>query len=145
MYPQPLLQDQPLPPDRAIILIGADGLAGVDYVQLGHSVLPAINIRHMFASEIIAIPVPVGIRGLHFQVYTQSGKRSGYIGSRAFGYIDITSVPIDIDRPGIYFIGTIMPAQGKAVPEPVPEQLIALRKRLPTMLSGQETMNFRWP
>lgn len=145
MYPQPLLQDQPLPPGKAIILIGADGLDGVDYVQLHHLSMPAINIKHMFASQIIAIPVAVGIRGLRFQVFTRSGQRSGYIGSVGYGYIDIRSTPIDLDRPGLYFIGTILPAQGRAVPEPVPAQLTALRNRLPKALEGLEAVNFRWP
>jgi hypothetical protein len=145
MYPQPLLQDQPPPPGKAIILIGADGLGGVDYVQLHHSSMPAINIQHMFASQIIAVPVAVGIRGLRFQVFTRSGQRSGYIGSAGFGYIDIRSTPIDIDRPGLYFIGTILPAQGSVVAEPLPAQLAALRSRLPKVMSELEAVNFRWP
>jgi hypothetical protein len=145
MYPTPLTPTQTVAPHQAVILVGSSGPGGVSYVQFHHSSLPAINVRQPFASEILAVPMAVGIKKLSIHVYTAAGQGSGYIGSMTFGYNTVKSTPVDIDRPGIYYIGTIRPAVGQVVSEPDAAQLSQLREKYKTSFAGLEPVNFRWP
>jgi hypothetical protein len=43
MYPDRLTGSETLPADTAIVLVGVTGQAAVNYLQFGHSTMPAIN------------------------------------------------------------------------------------------------------
>jgi hypothetical protein len=145
MYPTPLTPTQKVASNQAIILVGSSGPGGVSYVQFLHSGMPAINVRQPFSSEILAVPMTVGIKQLKVHVYTATGQGSGYIGSMSFGYNTVKSVPVDIDRPGIYYLGTIQPAHRQVVPDPDSAQLSQLREKYKASFEGLEPVNFRWP
>lgn len=145
MHPEPLMPSQKVTENKAVILVGALGPGGVSYVQFHHSGLPAINVRYPFASQILAVPMAVGIKQLSIHVYTATGQRSGYIGGSSFGYNTVKSTPVNIDRPGIYYLGTIRPADGQVTPEPDPAQLSSLREKYKTSFGDLEPVNFRWP
>jgi hypothetical protein len=147
MYPDALTGSEKLDNDMAVVLVGLSGPGAVNYLQFAHSSLPAINARFApRANTVVALPMPVGIKGLHIQTYTVAGRPAGYIGSMPVGFISVRTTKIDIDAPGIYYLGTIhTPEANRASETPDPAQLREARARLADAVDGKQPVNFRWP
>ena len=81
MYPDEVKDGQNVGSEMAVVLVGNTGPAHINYLQFGHSSLPAINIRgiDLPPNGIAAVPVPVGLSGLSLEDYTISGQAAGYL------------------------------------------------------------------
>ena len=79
MYPSAIEAGQNVDDQMAVLLVGNAGPETINYLQFGHSSLPAINARgiDLPPNGIVAIPVPVGITSLSLEDYTVSGRGSG--------------------------------------------------------------------
>ena len=148
MYPDEVKDGQNVGSEMAVVLVGNTGPAHINYLQFGHSSLPAINIRgiDLAPNGIAAVPVPVGLSGLSLEDYTISGQAAGYLTSgMAVGYIPVHTPKIDISSRGLYFIGTIHPgSSGSYSTNPDPSMLAQFRKTHP-QLTNLKPINFSWP
>lgn len=149
MYPARLHGNQQLDNDRAVILVGIAGSGQVNYLQIGHSSVPPMNVKlenDPQGNTIVAIPAPVGLKRVSLGVYTIAGRRAGYtpFGS-SFGYIDVHSPGIDLISPGLYYLATIYPASpGKWDTHPPTHLLSRFKEQYPN-LSGLSPINFQMP
>lgn len=144
-----LLEDKPeVGENQAILLIDIQGSSPINYVQLG-GVFPAINIRFKAKhDEVVAVVVPVGIKGLEFNCFTYEGKSSGYIPigytATSYGYYPVRSVPIDILKPGIYFFGTLNTDTRDFSSTPNVARLEGVRAQWRVLFNGLDPINFSW-
>lgn len=135
--------------DQAILLIDLQGQSPINYVQLG-GVFPAINLRfNAKHDEMVAIVVPVGIKGIEFNCFTYDNKPSGYIPigytSIPHGYISVDDVPIDVPKAGVYFLGTLNTDTQSFSTRPNPERLLLANTKYGELLKKLKPMNFVWP
>jgi len=141
----PIKPGDTIPPNTAVVLVGMP-LTDVNYMSFNWSSLGAITVLppSMF-DRLIAVPVGVGKTGFHLSTY--STGRHGYMPSGiSFGYINAQTPPINIDRPGIYFIGNIDPTQPNNYNLTLrPLQLAELRQRLGNTFGNLQPINFTWP
>ena len=148
MYPQAVNEGQPLPADKAIVLVGNGGPAGIDYLQFDHSGFPVINVTgiNIPPMGIAAVPISVGVKELSLEDYTISGRGGGYLpNGMAFGYIAVHTPKIDINTPGLYYIATIFAGSTQAfTAEPNPVMLRQFKAAHPE-LAKLKPVNFSWP
>lgn len=146
MYPDPLQAGSPIKADAAILLVGNGGTETIDYLQFVHSSLPAINARgiRLPPGGIVAVPVPVGTKGLSLSSYTISGRPAGYVNGMAMGFIPVHTPRIDINSTGLYYVATIFPGQQRDFEiKPTGALLSQLRKERPEV-SAVKPANFSW-
>jgi hypothetical protein len=148
MHPALLQAGEPVPADMAVILVGVSGPATVDYLQFGHSSMPAINARFPAkGNTIVPIAIPVGIKQLTLSTITLGGRRSGYLQSgMSYGYIAVRTPKLDIEKPGLYYIATLdtnFPGQYQSTP--IREQLKAFQATYRATAGKLEPANFKWP
>lgn len=141
---------QTLPPGTAVVLVGIRSQQGgskPDLYLFNHASLPGFTFRFPPQSDrIVAVPIPVGTKKLKLRELTISGQPISIIGTQTYGYVPVETRAIDIDRPGIYYLATLTVwRDAKAVPEPIPDQLMRLRAELGSTLLGLEPINFQWP
>jgi hypothetical protein len=148
MYPEPLRGGQSVNAGMAVLLIGNAGPASINYLQFDHSSLPAINVRgiDLPPNEIIAVPVPVGLKDLSLEDYTVSGRGAGYLpNGMAVGYIPVYTPKIDIAAQGLYYVATIHAGSSeKYSTTPDPAMLKQFRSTHP-QLADLKPFNFSWP
>ena len=112
MYPTALGNNSAVAEDVAVVLVGNGTPVTIDYLQFGHSNLPAINARGISISpgSIGAVPIPVGIKKLSLGTYTVAGRGAGYLpNGMNYGYNSVRTPPIDIRFRGVYYVATILP------------------------------------
>ena len=148
MYPGALSTDSTVQNDMAVILVGNAGPETINYLQFTHTSLPPINVRGIALSprDVIAIPIPVGIKGLSLGVYT-TRSRPGVtlLSGQEFNYVDVRTPKLDISAHGLHFIATLFPGQKEnfsTVPNAV--VLKEFQKRYPE-LAKLKPINFEWP
>jgi hypothetical protein len=146
--PRTLFGHEELEENMAVVLVGVTGPSAVNYLQFVHDGLLAINVDvTLYGSTIIAIPFPVGVKGLTLSTYTILGRRAGYFPSGlSFGYIGVETQEIDIDARGIYYMATLdlaNPTVARGTPDP--DRLREVKKRLQKQFEGRLPVNFQWP
>jgi hypothetical protein len=147
MYPTPVTRGQVFDSRTAVVLVDISGPAAIDYLQFTHAGLPAINAKFPAQGDsIVAIPIPVGINRLTLSTITIAGRPGFYVGSTAVGYLPVRTQVIDIDKPGLYFLGTLETSKlGDGSPNPRADQLQRLQQTLGDIFSGLNPINFQWP
>jgi hypothetical protein len=148
MYPQAIVEDKTVDDNMAILLVGNAGPARLDYLQFGHSAMPAINVRNIVVSpkDIVAIPVPVGTMNLELNTYTVAGASGGYLSNgMSIGYIPVHTPKLDITAHGVYYVATIFPGEREnfAV-SPDPGVLKRFKSTHP-QIASLRAVNFVWP
>lgn len=134
--------------EHAIVLIGIGGLGGVDYIQLCSSELFSFCINHRKEPiyDVAAISVPVPQKGLELSSFSLAYSPRGFIGHFSFGYINVKDSPIDIDKPGIYYLLTLdTDNPGEFTSEPTAEILKLARSTHSFDIGSLEPVNFVWP
>ena len=148
MYPDAVQSGSAVKNDTAIVLVANDGSEAINYLQFVHSSLPAINARgiNLAPGGIVAIPVPVGTNQLYLSNYTTAARPGGYFtNGSSYGYIRVDTPPFDVRSPGLYYVATIFPGQGRKFEvKPTAQQLAKLKKERPE-LAGLNPVNFSWP
>jgi hypothetical protein len=148
MYTQPIA-DNSIPNDMAVVLVGNAGPDTINYLQFTHSLIPAINAHDIVLppDTVVAIPVPIGTRGLSLTTYTTTTRPGLYLPSGTpLGYMPVRTPPIDITSRGVYFIATLFPNRpgSNFEAEPNLTSLARLRSMKP-QLAKLPPMNFAWP
>jgi hypothetical protein len=137
--PGPMTVDTQLAPDSAVVLVGLTGPHAVTSILLCHTKIPCITVVGITDGKdrMVAVPVAVGIKGLHVDKVLLDG---------AAYYREVHTAPIDIDKAGIYFVATI-DSQSVATYSQVPvgSQLREVKDRLGSALGKLEPVNFQWP
>jgi hypothetical protein len=147
MYTQPVGSNS-VENSMAVVLVGNAGPETINYLQFTHSLMPAINARdiNLPPNGVIAIPVPIGTKGLSLAVYTATGQPGGYLPSgTSYGYVPVRTPKVDINSRGLYFIATVLPGRRENFdPNPNPSALARLRSAEP-QLADLTPVNFTWP
>lgn len=154
-YPNPISDASKVDSDVAVVIIGNEGPIDVNYLQFGHSSLPAINVKGgtMFgavsildAQSIVAIPIPIGIKQLSLSDYT-STKNPGRTlpNGMEFGYIRLDTPALDITEHGLYYMATIIPGTSAKYSVKPDAKLLEKFKRDYPNLSKMRPINFVWP
>jgi hypothetical protein len=148
MYPTALDTTSLVAEDVAVVLVGNAGPATIDYLQFSHSSLPAINARgiELRPGEVVAIPIPIGIKELSLQTYTTASGGAGYLpNGMSYGYIPVRTPKIDITSRGAYYLATILPDQQQnftAAPDAAPLKKFA---NTHPQIAKLRSINFNWP
>lgn len=148
MYPEPLRVTDVIQPDTAIILVGVSGEAEINYLQFTHSSTPAINVRFTArGNALVAVSVPVGIKGLSLGTISVVQRPSGYLSNGTpYGYVPIRTQKIDIDKRGLYYIATLETnSPGQFQTKAIPDQLKDFRELFRETVGNLEPVNFQWP
>jgi len=148
MYPIALQANSAVSDDLAVVLVGNSGQAPINYLQFGHSSLPAINAKDidLRPGNIVAIPIAVGIRSLSLQTYTLATQGAGYLpNGMSFGYIAVHTPKIDLTSRGVYYLATVLPgSQPNFTVEPDRAMLAQFAKAYP-QIAKLRPVNFTWP
>jgi len=148
MYPEAVRAGSTIDAANAIVLVGNGGTDTINYLQFGHSSMPAINVRGISLAPggIVAVPVPVGTRELELETYTSAGRPAGYFSTGAsYGYVAVHTTPkIDITERGLYYLATVLPGrQPNYDMRPNPSMLAKFRSER-REVAGLKPINFSW-
>lgn len=134
----------------SVILIDLQGKSAVNYVQLG-GVFPAINLRfEPILDDIVAVVVPSNIKGLEFNCFAYDGRPVGHVQitqyySKEEGYIPVKDTPMDVMKPGIYFMGTLDTDTQEFTTSPDADRLALAKRKYKNLFKNLEPINFSWP
>jgi hypothetical protein len=147
MYPDAVRAGSSVKGDAAVVVVGNGGSETINYLQFVHSGFPAINAHDITLApdEVVAIPVPVGTKGLQLSNYTTSRRPGTYLpNGTSMGFVPVNTPGIDIASPGLYYVATVFPGQQRNFEvRPSGAQLSKLRKERPE-LAGLKPVNFGW-
>jgi hypothetical protein len=146
MYPQLLKEGEKIDSDMAVVLVGIQGPLRINYLQFGHASRPAINVRFPGQGDsIVAVALPAGLSKVTLMTTTVEGRPATYIGSMPVGFIGVHTPPLDLAKPGLYFIATIDPSRPRQFSiEPDREQLNEFRRKFGATIATMQPVNFQW-
>ena len=147
MYPQVLKEDEKIGSDMAVVLVGVQGPFRINYLQFSHGSLPSMNVGFPAQGDsIVAVPLPVGLSKVSVITTTVEGRPATYIGSMPIGFIGVHTPPIDLAKPGLYFMATIDPSKPRQFSTaPDRTQLNEFRRKFATAIATMQPVNFEWP
>ncbi len=103
-------------------------------------------MKMMFPEQsdaIVAIAIPVGIKKLSIAEASMVWRREGVFTN---GSVSGPTPPLDIDRPGIYYVATLDTNRpGQLQTNSSAEQLKLFLAQYGTTLGNLEPVNFKWP
>ena len=149
-YPKPLSSTAQVNPGSVILLIGVRGPDAVNYIQLCHAGIPCMNFRiEPIRDDVVALPVPAGLRKIEFNSFTTAGQGGGYfpIGGAVMqmGYRSVQDPPVDLPTGGVYFLGSIDTSERTPTLVPPSKSEIAKAKhKYGALLGTAEPLNFNW-
>lgn len=145
-HERPLSKSTVIDDKTAIVLVGVKGPLAVNYIQLCSHSTNCLNYKGIYVNnDVIALPVPLPLKGLELNSYTVTSQRSGYYGSRAYGYIGIDDERITILEKGVHYLLTIDTSEKGAFDlDPSEAELEVAQNKYSALVSGLKPLNFTW-
>jgi hypothetical protein len=151
MYPQALDASSMPANDEAVALVGNAGPDTINYLQFGHSTIPAINAQNISLPPggVIAIPIPVGTQSLSLEDFTLARRPGFYLlNGMGIGYIAVHTPKMDIVSRGLYYIATVFPGRPSGQnfeTKPTAALLSKFKAERPKLAANLKAVNFSWP
>jgi len=134
--------------NTSIVLLGIKGEQKVNYLQfMSDKMPPALNYKFSpISNNIIALKVNTPQKNYQFGVFTTGN--AGYVtaGSliSSYGYIAVQSKPININKKGVYFFGTLNTDTNTINQEINQTFLENAKQKYKSLLKELEPINFNW-
>ena len=146
-HERPLRSMSDIDSQTAVVLVGAIGSETINYIQLCSKSTSCLNYKNIsLHNDVIALPVPVPIKGLELNSYTVSSRRAFYFGVQPVGYIGVNRERINIDEPCAFYLLTIhTDEKGGYDLAPSIRMLNMAKEKYGSLPSKMKALNFSWP
>ncbi len=149
MYPTAITQETNLTEKESVILIGLHGTNHVNYIQLCHGSIPCLNFKiPPTTNDIIALPIPVGLKNVELNSFTVEEEPAGYgyglgYSTVPHGYKTVKDIPIKVIERGVYFMGMLNTDNSKLT-LPNDSVLKVAKSKFGRKMGNYQTLNFNW-
>jgi hypothetical protein len=144
MYPGTLDENPRLEKQTAVILVGVEGSKSVDYLQ--YCSFACKNYRMSpISNEIIALTIDSPVSKIKLETYTLANVHTGYTPQGTnYGFYFTQSLPLDINKPGIYYHGILNTDTGLFSTKVNHEFLSKARIKYKERFGSLKPINFKW-